>query len=221
MQLEICASSFKSAQAAVKGGAHRIELCEDLTVGGITPATDILKRVIDQLQVETHVLIRARGGDFCYTAQEIEQMVFAIKVAKNTGATGVVFGALTYNKELDIPALKQLLKAAKGMDCSFHKAFDEVVNPTKVLENLIRLGFKRVLTSGQKDTAVAGLQNLVTWNQKYGQDIEIMPGGGIRPDNIAKFLDHNFKSVHSAAIPKNNIETSLEVVASLKASIAS
>ncbi len=204
--------------AAIKGGANRIELCEDLSIGGVTPTTELLKHVLDEIRIETHVLIRPRGGDFCYSAEEVLIMIDSIEMAKKAGATGVVFGALTASNQLDVKSLKQMLLAAQGMDCSFHKAFDELKSPETAINPLILLGFKRILTSGGKATALKGLPELIKWNQTYGQRIEIMPGGGIRPENIQDFLGHNFKSIHSAAIPKNELETDMKIVASLKES---
>ncbi|MEP2936423.1 MAG: copper homeostasis protein CutC [Gilvibacter sp.] len=220
MLLEICASSFNCAQAALKGGADRIELCDDLSIGGITPNSSLISKVINELDIETHVLIRARGGNFCYSDEEIERMLGDILEAKNAGAKGVVFGALTSDNNLDISAITKMSKAAQGMDYSFHKAFDELHNPETAFKELINLGFTRVLTSGRKATALEGLPHLIQWQKNYGSEIEIMPGGRIRPNNITRFVGHDFRSVHSAAIPSAATETDPQVVAIIKQSIA-
>jgi copper homeostasis protein len=219
MKLEICASSLESAQAALKGGAHRIELCEDLAIGGITPSKKLLRKVVDEINLETHVLIRPRGGNFCYLPTELNIMVKDINNAKEAGAAGVVFGALKPNNTLDIVALEQLMVAASGLECSFHKAFDQLIHHEKAIEALIDLGFTRILTSGGKATAIQGLSSLLEWHSNFGQKIEIMPGGSIRPENIHHFLGHDLKSIHSAAIPKGGKHTDYQTVASLKESI--
>lgn len=216
MQLEICASSFNSALAAKQGGANRIELCSALSVGGITPSAGLLHRVLNELDIETHVLIRPRGGDFCYCETEIEVMIHDIHFAKKAGAHGVVFGALTADYSLDITSLKRLAQAAQGIQASFHKAFDELNDPLKAFPVLANLGIKRVLTSGSKATAVAGLSNLKSWQHSFGDIIQIMPGGGIRPNNAAQFISGNFNSIHSAAIASGSAETSQSLVRELK-----
>ncbi len=216
MQLEICASSINSAFAAQKGGADRIELCSALEVGGITPSAGLLYRVLNQLEIETHVLIRPRGGDFCFSKQEIEVMIHDIHFAKKAGAHGVVFGALTAKNELDLEAIEKLATAAQGIDSSFHKAFDKLACPEKAFAALANLGVKRVLTSGSQRTALAGLNNLKNWQNSYGDLLEIMPGGGIRPENAAQFVGCNFKSIHSAAIAPNQKESSEDLIRELK-----
>lgn len=221
MLLEICASSYKSAQVAVLGGANRIELCEDLSIGGITPNSSLLSKVINDFTIETHVLIRQRGGDFCYSPLEVKEMISDVKLAKKIGAKGVVFGALTQNRTLDLISLTALVQAAQGMDYSFHKAFDELENPEPAIEQLIKMGFTRILTSGGKRTAFEGLPHLIQWQKNFGNQIEIMPGGGIRPENISSFLGHKFKSVHSAAIPKGQLETDLQTVKKIKVRLLS
>lgn len=220
MELEICANSFKSAQAAVQGGADRIELCTELQLGGITPSAGLLSLVLEHLEIPTHVLIRPKGGEFVYSYSEVEVMVRDIHWAKKAGAHGVVVGALTIKNELDLDALTQFAKAAQGIDYSMHKAFDALNQPELAIPVLANLGFKRILTSGGRLTAQEGLDNLIRWNYKFGDIIQIMPGGSIRPNNIQEFTSGNFLSVHSAAIPQGEQQTSMQVVAQLKAAMS-
>ncbi len=165
MIVEICANSFESALAAEKGGAHRIELCTQLAFGGLTPSHQLIKKVIAQLNIPVHVLIRPRKGSFYYTEFELNKMISTINFCKNTGCQGVVSGVLTSGNRINISATKQLINAAKGMDFTFHRAFDCTENAIESLEQLIDLKIKRVLSSGQKQTAYNGLSLLKEMNK--------------------------------------------------------
>ena len=150
MILEVCANSYESAINAEKGGAHRIELCENLSVGGLTPNFELAKKVINELNIPVFILIRPRGGNFIYSNEEFEQIKKDIILFKKIGCKGIVSGILTKNKKLDINKTKELIKLSRPLEFTFHRAFDEVLNPINVLHQLIKLRADRILTSGQK-----------------------------------------------------------------------
>ena len=189
-KIEICANSVESAVKAQEGGAYRVELCAGIPEGGTTPSFGDI-RMARQLLQETklHVIIRPRGGDFLYTHLEQEIMLHDIKVARQLGADGVVFGCLTAEGEVDMPAMKKLMNAVGDMNVTFHRAFDMCRNPKEALEQIISLGCTRILTSGQEANAVKGiplLKELVT--QADGRII-IMPGCGVNPGNILQIAE--------------------------------
>ena len=219
MLLEICTPSLESIRAAVKGGADRIELCEQLDLGGVTPSVELLTDVLNQFQINTQVLIRPRGGNFCFSAEEIQQMIRSIEKVKNLGAHGVVIGALTVDGHLDITALNAMIEAAGNLEITFHKAIDEMTDPDAAIEQLIAMGFTRILTSAGAQTAVEGLGKLKQWQTEFGDRITIMPGGSIRPENISKFSNQGFGAIHSAAIKKGKLHSDESIVSQMKAAL--
>ena len=146
---EICANSAESCVAAQQGGAHRVELCASMPEGGTTPSWGEIKLARKLIDIRLHVIIRPRGGDFLYSPLEVDIMEEDIRMAREAGADGVVFGCLTPDGELDMPVMQRLMKAAEGMSVTFHRAFDYVAHPDEVLEQLVELGVNRILTSGQ------------------------------------------------------------------------
>lgn len=208
MIIEICANSFESAKAAAEGGAHRIELCTQLAVGGLTPSHQLIEKVITELNIPVHALIRPRKGNFCYTEEEIITMINDIKFCKNAGCQGVVSGALTPENKIDIAATKRLINASKGLDFTFHRAFDCTDNAFESLEILKSLKIKRILSSGQKSTAFDGLSLLKELNQLSQGKIEIMPGSGINLKNAERFKKNGFKSIHLSATNQQKTSSS-------------
>lgn len=199
MIVEICANSFDSAKAAQDGGANRIELCTQLAVGGLTPSYSLIEKVKNELAIPIHVLIRPRKGDFCYTEQELNSMINDINFCKKIGCQGVVSGVLTTDLKIDLIAIQQLIKAANGMDFTFHRAFDCVNDPLKSLEQLIDLKIKRILSSGQKQTAFEGLSLLTEMKKLSKGKVEIMPGSGINTENAIYFKENGVESIHLSA----------------------
>ena len=199
MIVEICANSFESAMAAQSGGADRIELCTQLAVGGLTPSHHLIKRVMSELSIPIHVLIRPRKGNFCYSKEELNIMKNDIEFCKNLGCSGVVSGVLESDLTIDLFATKQLVEAANGLDFTFHRAFDCVKDPLVSLENLIDLKIKRVLSSGLRPSAIEGISLLSDMNKIANQQIEIMPGSGINLDNVLQFKNKGFTSIHLSA----------------------
>ncbi len=199
MIVEVCANGFESAFVAQRAGAHRIELCSQLSVGGITPSRQEIKKVLSSIDLPVHVLIRPRAGNFCYTEKETHHLLEEIQFCKELGVSGIVSGALTSEKEVDIPVTKQLLLAAEGMNFTFHRAFDEVPFPKQAMETLVQLGVDRILTSGQQNTAVKGLALLKELAKVAANRIEIMPGAGIGSQNVSVFKTAGFPSIHFSA----------------------
>ena len=189
-KIEICANSVESAVKAQEGGAYRVELCAGIPEGGNTPSFGEI-RMARQLLQETklHVIIRPRGGDFLYTHLEQEIMLHDIKVARQLGADGVVFGCLTAEGEVDVPAMKKLMNAVGDMNVTFHRAFDMCRNPKEALEQIISLGCTRILTSGQEANAVKGIPLLKELVKQADGRIIIMPGCGVNPSNILQIAE--------------------------------
>lgn len=184
-KIEICANSVESAVKAQEGGAYRVELCAGIPEGGTTPSFGDIRMARQLLQnTKLHVIIRPRGGDFLYSPLELEIMLHDIKVARQLGADGVVFGCLTAEGDIDIPAMKILMNAVGDMSVTFHRAFDMCKNPQEALEQIIALGCSRILTSGQEPNAVKGIPLLKELVKQADGRIIIMPGCGVNPSNI-------------------------------------
>ena len=210
MILEVCANSYESAINAEKAGANRIELCENLTVGGVTPNYILAKKVISELIIPVFILIRPRDGDFNYSKNEFEQIKKDIILFKDLGCKGIVSGILTKDKNLDINRTKELIKLSRPLEFTFHRAFDEVINPIETLHQLIKLKVNRLLTSGQMKTAIKGIDMIKKLILLSEDNIKIMPGSGINPGNISKFTKLSLNEIHGSFSKqeKNNKSTS-------------
>ncbi len=207
MKLEICANSYQSAKNAQEAGAHRIELCQELSVGGITPSYGLLKQVIDNLEISVFVLIRPRAGNFVYSDAEFDIMKHDIQLCKDLGCHGIVSGILNNNKTIDIDRTRELIELSRPLPFTFHRAFDEVANPLEAFLQLIDLGVERVLTSGQQTTAESGLELLKELNIMSNDRIIILAGSGITSDNALKFKNAGLNEIHASAsslIEENN-----------------
>ena len=189
-KIEICANSVESAVKAQEGGAYRVELCAGIPEGGTTPSFGDIRMARQLLQkTKLHVIIRPRGGDFLYSHLELEIMIHDIKVVRQLGADGVVFGCLTSDGNVDIPAMKMLMNAVGNMDVTFHRAFDMCKNPQEALEQIIELGCSRILTSGQEADAFKGIPLLKELVKQADGRIIIMPGCGVNPNNIRRIAE--------------------------------
>ena len=197
--VEVCVDSWSGALAAQGAGAHRIELCQGLGVGGLTPSFALLQRALS-LPMEVVVLIRPRAGDFVYDESELGLMVQDVEYAVRSGATGIAVGALDPDGGLDLPAMSSLVEAADGAQVCFHRAFDGILDPIGALGSLKRLGVERVLTSGQAPDVVAGLPLLKRLVREAPGGLEVMPGGGVRAENVAQvLLETGARSIHFSA----------------------
>jgi copper homeostasis protein len=211
MLLEICANSYQSAKNAQDAGAHRIELCSELSVGGITPSYGLLKQVIDTLSIAVFVLIRPRSGNFTYSEEEFDIMKHDIQLCKNLGCAGIVSGVLNKDNTIDIERTQELIELSKPLEFTFHRAFDCVENPQESLEQLINLGVERVLTSGLETSAEKGLELLKQLKEHVNGRITILPGSGINLQNAKLFKDAGFLEIHLSAskVVKNNSKSSI------------
>lgn len=185
--VEICVGSLNSALAAQEGGAHRIELCDNLYEGGTTPSYGTIKIVKESLNIPIHVIIRPRGGDFYYNSMEFEAMKEDVRICKDLGIDGVVIGILLADGLIDESRTAQLVKLARPMSVTFHRAFDMTPDPWMALSSLKELGVDRILTSGQLNTAMEGAEVIKQLIRKAGIAIKILPGGGLNEMNIAEF----------------------------------
>lgn len=185
--IEVCANSAQSCVEAEAGGAARVELCAAIPEGGTTPSYGeiMMARKLTH-RIDIHVLIRPRAGDFLYTEAEVGAMLHDIEAARSLRVQGVVLGCLTPDGDIDEPLLDRLIAAARPLSITFHRAFDVCRDPHHALESLIRHGIDRVLTSGQEATAVEGIPLLRELVQQADGRIIIMPGCGVRANNIAR-----------------------------------
>ncbi|MGV8094126.1 MAG: copper homeostasis protein CutC [Mangrovibacterium sp.] len=181
---EACVENFTDALVAQASGASRIELCENLAVGGTTPSYGTVKACIERLNIPAFVMIRPRGDDFCYSDQELEIMKTDIAICKQLGVPAVVFGLLTSDGRIDEEHTRQLISLARPMQVTFHKAFDELNDPFEGLGILIRLGADRILTSGTKETAREGADILNQLIERAGGRITIVAAGKITKENL-------------------------------------
>tara|TARA_Y100001934_G_scaffold201040_1_gene237053 strand:+ start:128 stop:742 length:615 start_codon:yes stop_codon:yes gene_type:complete len=196
MIIEFCAESYEYAMKAEKAGADRIELCKDLHLEGLTPNYKSAKRTIDTLNIPVFVLIRPRKGDFMYSDEEFELMKQDILKFKEMGCKGIVSGVLNDDNSIDIKRTKKLVELSRPLEFTFHRAFDVVSDPLEEIENLIRLGVNRILTSGQKEKAIDGLVLLKQLKRISNNRILIMPGSGISKNNLKDF--ELFNEVHGS-----------------------
>lgn len=191
MKLEIITASLDDARAAAAGGADRFELCSALAVGGLTPSLGTLAAIKAELPTPVMCMIRPRQGGMAYTEAEFEVMRRDAAYAVEAGADGLVFGFLTDDGEVDVVRCRQFLeglRADRPLHTVFHRAFDVVRDPQRALEQLIDFGITRVLTSGRAPSAMEGLAEIRrTVEQAVGR-IEVLPGGGIRPHNVAEVV---------------------------------
>ena len=205
MIIEVCADSYEYAEKAEKAGADRIELCKHLHLDGLTPNYKTVKKTIDNLNIPVFVLIRPRNGDFNYTEKEFELMKADIVKFKKMGCKGIVSGILNNDNTIDIKRTNELVNLSRPLEFTFHRAFDMVTDPLKELEKLIQLGIDRVLTSGQKQKAVKGIELLKELKKNAKDKIIIMPGSGINKLNIMNF--RSFNEIHGSF--KNEINTNV------------
>lgn len=182
--IEGCVDCLPSAVAAWRGGADRLELCANLSIGGTTPSRALLRQVREMCDIPVNVLIRPRFGDFLYDEAELGQMAEEIAACRDLGANGVVIGVLTPEGELDVPAMARLMGEAGDLEVTLHRAFDMTRDPLEALEAAIGLGCKTILTSGQAQNALAGADVLAELHRAAAGRVHIMAGSGVRTDNI-------------------------------------
>lgn len=193
-KFEICANSVESCLARQEGGADRVELCAGIPEGGTTPSYGEIKLARKLLtKTKLHVIIRPRGGDFLYTPLELDRMEEDIRICRELGVDGVVFGCLTEEGEIDREVNRRLVELARPMSVTFHRAFDRTADPMKALEDIISLGCNRILTSGQQPKAIDGISLLAQLEKKLKEyplpPIQLLAGSGVNEENIRQIFD--------------------------------
>ena len=184
--LESCCTDVEQIRRAQEAGARRIELCEKLAVGGVTPSAELLKAAISVAKVPVNVLVRPRGGDFVFSAAEADTMLRDIELCREAGAAAVVIGALDSRGDVDMPLMRRLCDAASGMSVTFHRAFDVCADPLAAFEDVLALGCDRLLTSGHESDAFKGRFLIAELVERAAGRIIVMPGCGVRRSNIAR-----------------------------------
>lgn len=203
--IEIATTDFTTTKSAVEGGADRIELCAALTEGGTTASYGTLKKCREAFDVQLFPIIRTRSGDFLYTEDEFEIMMNEVKLCKELGCDGVVIGMLERNGAIDLRKTLQLIEAAYPLEVTFHRAFDRCKDPYEAMEQLIGCGCQRILTSGQQLTALQGTDLIAQLVKAADQRIIIMPGSGIRKENIKELAEKTGATeFHSSLRGKQN-----------------
>lgn len=187
--IEVCVDSVASALAAERGGAARVELCSNLLQGGVTPSAGLIEQVRAKTSIGLHVMIRPRGGDFCYTREEFETMRCDIIFAKKLGADGVVLGILDARATVDIQRTQQLVEQARPLRVTFHRAFDMSGDLFQALEDVCTTGADRLLTSGGEKTAADAVDRIARLVELARGRITIMACGGVKPHNAASIIE--------------------------------
>lgn len=205
--IEVCVDSVESAVAAEAGGAARVELCDNLMEGGTTPSAGAIAAAREKLSIKLHVIIRPRGGDFCYSDVEFEVMRRDIEFAKQLGVDGVVIGILLPDGSVDADRTRELVELARPMTVTFHRAFDMTRDAFAAVETLIELGVDRILTSGQEPSVIEGLELITELVKCAGDRITIMACGGVNERNIGRVVaESKVKELHVTGFVKRESE---------------
>lgn len=184
-QIEICCGSIQSVANAKAGGAVRVELCQGLVEGGTTPSPATIDYAVRGLGMKVFVLVRPRGGDFCYNELEIKMMEEDVAYCKKVGVAGIVVGFLHPDGTIDTELTRRFVELSDPLPVTFHRAFDRCTEPLKALEQIIGCGCARILTSGCRPTAMEGADLLQQLVQQADGRIQILAGSGITPENAA------------------------------------
>jgi copper homeostasis protein len=199
--IEICVEGVDGFVAAQEAGADRVELCASLLEGGLTPSLGTVRAALDAARIPFHVIVRPRGGDFLYSAREFDSMLDDVRRLQDEGVAGVVVGCLTPDGRIDEDRMSRLVAAAGPMAVTCHRAFDMTRDPEEAIEALVRCGVGRVLTSGQRDTALAGVEILRRTVAAARGRIVVMACGALDETNIARVLaDSGVDELHFAAL---------------------
>jgi len=200
IQLEIAVDSIESALEAQKGGADRIELCDNLAEGGTTPSAGLIQMANDLLDIDVFVMIRPRGGDFYYSDLEFKLMKNDTQFCKTIGVKGIVIGMLNPDGTVDKERSQELIQLAAPMEVTFHRAYDMTEDPYQALEDIIDIGATRILTSGHKMTAHEGIPLIAELVKKAGDRITIVAGSGVNESNISDIVERTgVDECHSSA----------------------
>ena len=198
--LEICAYSTESVRRAAAIGAQRVELCSGRLEGGTTPSSGILKQSLNVQGIDVYPILRPRGGDFCYAQDEFEEMLIDLELFRSLGFPGFVTGILLPSGQFDMERMDILKQKSGNMNFCVHRAIDMCSNSLQSFEELIELGVKRVLSSGRKNTALEGIDNLLQMQHLFGSRIEIMAGSGVNETNLQALWGAGIRHFHASAI---------------------
>ena len=212
ISLEICIDDANGLRASCEGGADRVELCSALELGGLTPSAGLMKHALDA-GISAMALIRLRAGGFVYCSDEVSVMLRDIKIAQEIGITGVVIGAANNDGTLDIDVLGRMCEAAGSLDITLHRVFDLTPDPKKAIDQAVELGISRILTSGQKINVADGVETLAALSAYAGSRISIMPGAGIKPENVTRIVEQTGASEVHTSCGSRSGEVSPELVA--------
>jgi copper homeostasis protein len=211
--VEAAVETLDSALAAERAGADRIELCENLSDGGMTPGARLIAAVAERMRLPVFVLIRPRAGDFVYSDDEFDQMIGDTELAGRLGIAGIVTGALTPDGRVDVERTRTLVEAAAGLPVTFHRAIDSTVDLPAALEEAIEAGASRVLTSGGAATAVEGVDLIAALVTEAGERITVIAGGGIREPNVRDVIARTgVREVHARLIDEGQMRGLVDVV---------
>ena len=198
--LEICIDSLESAFAAKEGGADRLEVCSALATEGTTPSYGLVKQCVEEVQLPVMMMIRPHDGGFVYREDDIDAMLSDIEIAHSIGVQGVVFGVLTDSKRIHHKHCQRLLDAADSLETTFHRAYDIVENPIEAFDEIVEMGFDRILTSGQATTAEAGIPLIRKLCDRAENRIIVLPGAGVDSSNAQQIASATgVKELHSMA----------------------
>ena len=199
MEIEICCGSIQSAANAKAGGAVRVELCQGLVEGGTTPSPATIQYAVRELGLKVFVLVRPRGGDFCYNELEVKNMEEDVAFCKEAGASGIVVGFLHPDGSIDTELTRRFVELSAPLPVTFHRAFDECADPLNALEQIIECGCARILTSGCKPTAIEGAEMLQQLVKQADGRITILAGSGVTPENVVTLREKTgVKEIHGS-----------------------
>lgn len=207
MMLEIVCCSVEDIRVAEAAGATQFELCAGIEVGGLTPSLALIRQARKATQQPIYSMVRPRPGNFAYSKSEIETMVEDAHIMAEEGLDGIVFGILTASDTLHSPAMSHVQSSAPSLEFICHRAFDHTPNLDRSCQELIALGFNRILLSGGTKSALEGASTLRSLNEKFGDRIQLLPGGGIRAHNAKEVLDSTgIARLHLAPFVGNSLD---------------
>ncbi len=211
IEVEICVNSVASARAAKEGGAQRIELCTNLECGGLTPSIEDIDYCVRVLGLRTHVLVRPRESDFCYTPGEVAEIEQSVAECHRLGAAAVVVGFLDKEGRIDTALTRRMVELASPMEVTFHRAFDEArQNPLDALKAIADAGCHRLLTSGQRPTALEGA-TVIKQLVDFASHLKILAGSGVTPANVRQLVEATgVREVHGSCkttLPDGTMQT--------------
>ena len=201
MDIEVCIDSVEGAITASQFGVKRVELCSSLELGGLTPSAGLIKEVVQVSKAEVYVMIRPKGGGFVYDGHDISVMLQDIAISASLGAKGIVFGVLNEDNTLDVKRNAVLIEWAlrNGLGTTFHRAIDVCKDPISAIDDLVNLGFDRILTSGQSEKAEEGMDLIRKMIRTANGRIQIMAGSGINAGNVKQIADLGVNAIHFTA----------------------